>query len=151
MNSGRRVRSATPVAGMPSSRKIRSINLGQVLPPHAPMPQRVTAFRWFMSRMPVRISARSSCAVTRSHRHTISSAPIGCSKRSARSACHGSCTRMPAMRGAISAGALTRTRSARSASRGARTRVTITLPSTAPSQSSTVTVSPFAMRRAENS
>ncbi len=55
------------------------------------------------------------------------------------------------MRGATSAGAVTRTSSARSASFGARTRVTSTLPSTAPPLSSTVTVSPFLMRVAENS
>ena len=127
------------------------IRFGQVLPPHAPMPPRVTAFSSFMSRTPLRISARISPAVTRSQRQTISSSPIDCSKRSARSACHGSWTRMPAMRGAISAGAVTRTSSARSAALGARTRVTSTLPSTAPSVSSTVTVSPFLIRFAENS
>ena len=55
------------------------------------------------------------------------------------------------MRGAMSAGAVTRTRSARSASFGARTRVTSTFPSTAPSVSSTVTASPFLIVFAENS
>ncbi len=77
MKSGRRVSSATSSSGTPSSRNSRRMSGGQVLPPQAPMPQRVAAFRWFMSRTPARMSARNSPALTRSHRHTISSSGDG--------------------------------------------------------------------------
>ena len=119
MNSGRRVRSVTWSAGTPSSRKRRLIRLGQVLPPQAPMPARVTAFRSLMSRTPARISARISprrhpLAPAHDHRRRRSALE----RRASAPLTHGSCTRMPAMRGAISRGAVTCTSSARSAAFG---------------------------------
>ena len=70
----------------------------QVLPPHAPIPARVTALSSFMSRTPARIKARISPAVTRSQRQTMVSSSSRSNAPGNGSPTPGACTRTPAMR-----------------------------------------------------